>query len=210
MKVIHIVAGGPSFCLPVLKRKSVDEIWFGVDGGIEHLTTAGIKPDYAIGDFDSISLAAKNSLSKSSIKQYPREKDETDLELALIYALKEKPQEIYIYGATGGRLDHGIINLQLLVKGLETLTSIYIIDHKNRITLRNPGDYDIFASQFKYISFLSMYEIVTDLTLQGFKYPLKKAKLKNGSSLCISNELIAERGTYSFSSGILIVVESND
>ncbi|UTW69190.1 hypothetical protein KHA80_19510 [Anaerobacillus sp. HL2] len=52
------------------------------------------------------------------------------------------------------------------MKGLETSTSIYIIDQKNRIILRRPGNYTIFASEFKYISFLSMYEFVTDLTLQ--------------------------------------------
>ncbi|OIJ13211.1 thiamine diphosphokinase [Anaerobacillus alkalilacustris] len=210
MKRIHIVAGGPSMSLPSLYKKSKDEIWIGVDGGVEHLVEFEIEPDYAIGDFDSISVRTKRNVRVSSYKQFPSEKDETDLELALTFAIEKSPEEIIIYGATGGRLDHEMINLQLLKKGIKNSVNIYIVDNKNRITVKKPGSYDIFRSNYKYISFLSMFEYVEDLTLQGFKYPLTKTKLKYGSSLCISNELIVNRGTYSFSFGILIVVESID
>ncbi len=43
------------------------------------------------------------------------EKDETDMELALNWAIDQKPEMIRIFGATGGRLDHMFANIQLLI-----------------------------------------------------------------------------------------------
>ncbi|UTW69189.1 hypothetical protein KHA80_19505 [Anaerobacillus sp. HL2] len=60
------------------------------------MITAGITPDYAIGDFDSISSSGKYSLLKSSVKQFPREKDETDFELADLCFTKEPPGNLYM------------------------------------------------------------------------------------------------------------------
>lgn len=209
MKVINLVAGGPSDCLPILRRKS-NETWIAVDRGLENLLHFKIEPDYCLGDFDSVSSSLKETILTGKYKQYPSEKDETDLELALSYALNENPDIINIYGATGGRLDHEIVNLQLLLKGIESYTSVFLIDKKNKITIKNPGSYSISKSKFNYISFLSFYEKVEGLTLEGFKYPLDNRQLRCGSSLCLSNELISNIGTFSFSSGILIVVESYD
>lgn len=210
MKCIHIVAGGPIENLPTLNKKTNDEIWIAVDRGLEHLLHFQIEPNYVIGDFDSMSLATKNNIDQSLMIQFPKEKDETDLELALIYAMSKRPNEIVIYGATGGRLDHELANLQLLSICLRDKINSYIVDKRNRITLKKPGSYVLESSSYKYVSFLSLYEHVKGLTLKGFKYDLENVLLKNGSSLCISNELISKRGTYSFSSGILIVVESRD
>ncbi|MFP3490646.1 thiamine diphosphokinase, partial [Staphylococcus sp. SIMBA_130] len=47
-------------------------------------------------------------------------------------------------------------------------------------------------------------------TLVGYRYPLIERHISWGSSLCISNELVEENGSYSFSSGILLVVRSSD
>jgi thiamine pyrophosphokinase len=46
--------------------------------------------------------------------------------------------------------------------------------------------------------------------LEGFKYPLKNRHIFFGSTLCISNELIYDFGTYSFTNGILLVIRSCD
>jgi thiamine pyrophosphokinase len=39
---------------------------------------------------------------------------------------------------------------------------------------------------------------------------LKNRHISIGSTLCISNELISDYGTFSFSEGILIVIRSHD
>jgi thiamine pyrophosphokinase len=62
----------------------------------------------------------------------------------------------------------------------------------------------------KYVSFVPLTLNVKGLNLEGFKYPLKDRHITIGSTLCISNELIGDNGTFSFSEGILLVIRSND
>ena len=61
----------------------------------------------------------------------------------------------------------------------------------------------------KYISFVPL-TLKLRSTLDGFKYPLKNRHISIGSTLCISNELISDNGTFSFSEGILLVIRSSD
>ena len=52
------------------------------------------------------------------MKRFKPEKNETDMELALNWAVEQKPELIRIFGATGGRLDHLFANVQLMFKPL--------------------------------------------------------------------------------------------
>jgi thiamine pyrophosphokinase len=214
--VINILAGGPLNYLPDLNMyDSSNSIWVGVDRGVYTLLSMGINPSYAFGDFDSVSQE-ELEMVESEIEQfhkYAPEKDETDLELALNWALEQYPKEIRIFGATGGRLDHFFANVQLLYKAVSRVENcnISIIDHKNNIFLKEPGTYSLTLTENrKYVSFLPFTPLIEGLTLVGFKYTIKNCNISFGTTLCISNELISNFGTYSFSSGILIVVRSQD
>jgi thiamine pyrophosphokinase len=212
---IRIVAGGPDHLIPELKNydTSSADLWVGVDRGTFILLQKGIKPAYAFGDFDSVSAAEKKNILKSDIilNQYQSEKDYTDTELALQWAMDQKPEEILLFGATGGRLDHEMMNIQLLYRTISSDAEVKVIDIKNEISLKQPGKYTIQREeQYSYISFLAFQGEVKGITLNGFKYPLEKASLKIGSSLCISNELVNKSGTYSFDSGIILMVKSHD
>ncbi|MCD8502461.1 MAG: thiamine diphosphokinase [Bacillaceae bacterium] len=117
---INIVAGGPFERIPALFRNNqVDELWMAVDRGLEYLRIFSIKPDFVIGDFDSTKVKPGEIESNSNCFIYPPEKDFTDLDLAITKAIELSPASIQIYGATGGRLDHEMVNLQLLLKILE-------------------------------------------------------------------------------------------
>ena len=48
------------------------------------------------------------------LHQYSRDKNETDLELAIQHALDAKPEQIIIVAALGGRLDQTLANLALI------------------------------------------------------------------------------------------------
>lgn len=212
---ISIVAGGPERLIPYLKPYDhpTDHIWIGVDRGTLFLLRNGIFPQHAFGDFDSVSNDERKNIMNSSIKvnQYQSEKDATDMELALEWALKQNPEQILIFGATGGRLDHELMNIQLLNRSLKVRADVRILDTRNEISLHLPGCYDIEQDhRYSYISFLAQSEEVTGITLDGFKYPLEQANLQVGSSLCVSNELVNKSGTYSFDSGIILMVKSRD
>jgi thiamine pyrophosphokinase len=213
---INILAGGPEEFLPNLHEfYSDNDIWVGVDRGVYTLINRKITPAVAFGDFDSVSkeelLIIEGHVKE--MKKYEPEKNETDMELALNWAVKQEPVLIRIFGATGGRLDHFLANVHLLVKPVleKNHINIVLIDNQNILSLKGPGSYKIeMRADKKYISFVPLTLEVKGLTLRGFKYPLKNRHISIGSTLCISNELISDHGTFSFSEGILLVIRSND
>jgi thiamine pyrophosphokinase len=213
---INILAGGPEELLPNLNDYIGDrEIWVGVDRGVYTLIKKNITPKIAFGDFDSVSEEEYMLIEGfvKDLKRYKPEKNETDMELALNWAIEQKPDQIRIFGASGGRLDHFLANVQLMVTPLMETNScnIFLIDKQNIISLKGPGSYKINKRvDKKYVSFVPLTLHVKGLTLDGFKYPLKNRHISIGSTLCISNELISDNGTFSFSEGILLVIRSND
>lgn len=211
---IIIVAGGPEEKHPDFSCFPVDDsVWVGVDRGVYLLLKKGIKPSYAFGDFDSLDSREREWIFSYELPlfEYDSEKDKTDLELALEWALAEQPEGITLLGATGGRLDHELANIQLLLLGLERSVPIEIRDIQNSISLKAPGTYEaVNEPEYPYHSFLPFNGPVKGLSLSGFKYPLEQQYLPMGSTLCISNELVNKSGTYSFSDGILMFIKSHD
>jgi thiamine pyrophosphokinase len=211
---IIILANGPEIDYPnVLSFQQSDAVWVGVDRGVYYLLRKGITPNYSFGDFDSLTEEETKWLSSHSLHAeiYPSEKDQTDLEIAIDWAVAQNPKEVTVLGATGGRLDHALINIQLLLKGFERNIKMSIVDKQNIVSLVSPGSYTIHKEKlFKYVSFIPFTNSVEGLTLKGFKYLLENECIRWGSSLCISNELVEEKGCYSFLNGILIMVKSRD
>lgn len=212
---IHIVAGGPKNFIPDLNQyKEGNILWIGVDRGVRYLLNEGIVPQVAIGDFDSISEEDFHHFETQLPKmlRFQPEKDETDMELALRYAVQELDGPISIFGATGGRLDHLLANVFLLKKAIEwdKERHIQLIDTQNVAEVRRPGIYTIKEEGYTYISFIPLSPDIRNLNLKGFKYPLIDSHILFGSTLCISNELISDIGTYSFSEGILLVIKAKD
>ena len=93
------------------------EHWIGIDRGTLILLESGITPQFAVGDFDSISDSERNFIQQQiEINPYNSEKDDTDLALGIDQAVKRGYRNIDVYGATGGRLDHFMGALQILEK----------------------------------------------------------------------------------------------
>lgn len=212
---INIVAGGPAEHVPDLAEFNENCTWIGVDRGVLLLISHGIEPAYAFGDFDSVT-DEEWALIRSRVKNieaFRAEKDEPDMELAVNWALEQSAEKIRIFAGTGGRLDHFLGNVQLLLRPIlnRVNATIEIIDKKNIIFAKGPGSYRIEKDeQKKYISFIPYSSAVSGLTLTGFKYPLNDRHIPLTSTLCISNELIGDNGTFSFTKGILLVIRSND
>jgi thiamine pyrophosphokinase len=189
------------------------DIWIGADRGALILMDRQVRLDYAVGDFDSINNAEKKVLEDyaSTVEEYPSEKAETDLEIALIKAIKLKADEIYLFGVTGGRLDHELSNIQLLYSIVTHGIRGMIVNKNNFMELTLPGTYQITQDdRYPYISFIPFSQHVAGLTLKGFYYSLTGQSIYWGSTLCISNKLIKKNGTFSFSEGILLLIKSRD
>jgi thiamine pyrophosphokinase len=211
-----IVTGGKmdlEFAGLYLKNQTFDKV-IAVDGGLAAIKRLALVPDCIVGDFDTVSpeiLEEYVNHPGITWDVHKPEKDETDTELAINTAIKIGCTEVVILGATGGRMDHCIGNIHLLYACVQQGVQGSIIDENNRITiLRGSRSFHAGEVWGNYISFLPLTEEVKGITLTGFKYPLTMKDISIGTSLCISNELVEETGTITFTSGVLICVESHD
>jgi len=77
------------------------------DSGLDAVENAGLKPDWIIGDMDSIGdMARLNVYPAERVMRYPPDKDYTDTELAFSLLRERGCGEIWIAGGGGGRVDH--------------------------------------------------------------------------------------------------------
>src|SRR3972149_8814019 len=112
-----ILANGELYKSDVLRRRIRTEVFdlvLGADGGAHYADTLNVTVDAIIGDLDSLSDLEQNGISNTKLVSYPAEKDETDLESALIYAEEQGADQIIIVGAIGGRMDMTIANMLLI------------------------------------------------------------------------------------------------
>jgi len=215
MKILNLLVGGPIENWPQeLKENTIEGPWIGVDRGSLRLLERGITPIVAIGDYDSMGTQEFQTV-KERVKDIRRaipEKDETDTELAVTVALNEfKTDRLDIYGATGGRLDHFLANLFLVLKDRyrSSAPKIRFIDRANTITFYLPGEYEILKEpDKKYLAFIPLTPI-NHLTLVDEKYRLGHAKVLYPISYA-SNEFVGEKGHFQFDSGVMCVIQSKD
>jgi thiamine pyrophosphokinase len=214
MKKVAIVAGGPAKNIPKLQKYVTEvDVWIGADRGAVTILEAGLTLDIAIGDFDSITEVELEWVESKSLSfvPYATEKDETDLELAVSKAYEFSPSDIYLFGVTGGRMDHQLASIQLLYCIKKRFINGIVVDMNSYMELALPGTHSIEKdATYPYISFLPFSEQVIGISLEGFYYKLNNKNIFWGSSRCISNQLISQKGTFSFREGILIVIKSRD
>src|SRR5699024_12092564 len=102
-----------------------------------------------IDDYEYVKEKKKEFIKKKAIHTdaYKQMKNETDLELALNKAYEVGAKKIYLFGITGGRLDHALINVQLLYEMINKNIRGIIIDWSNKIELKKPGTYSLFKNR---------------------------------------------------------------
>lgn len=218
MKKCLIVTGGTmdlEFAGSFLKNRIFDLV-VAVDGGLEYLKPLGIVPHAVVGDFDTVNqevFLEYHRMEKVAWEVHRPEKDETDTELAIETAIKMGAEDITMLGGTGGRIDHMLANIHLLAGCLERGIAACMVDRQNRICILD-GETTFYRRNLhgKYLSFIPLTEQVLGITLTGFQYPLTRRNITIGreAGLCVSNELVEEKGTITFDSGLLICVESRD
>jgi len=181
------------------------------DGGAAHAKRLGIRPDVLLGDFDSISEADYEYFQESGVRiiRYRAQKDMTDTELALEYALENGCSSVTIIGGLGSRADHSLSNVLLLKKLLDRGVKGTIVNERNEITLIR----DRIALQREEnvkVSLLQLSETVEGVTTKGLMYPLDNARMELGTTWGVSNEFTADTAEVSIRNGLLLVIKSRD
>jgi len=210
-QIITIVSGGCSID-PLFFQKKIKEadknLIICCDGGLRHCLNLGVLPDVIMGDMDSINFAQLENFSKQNVKiiKYPTNKDYTDTELALDYALRLKPKKIFIWCALGGRIDHTLANTFLLLKGQKKGITTCLIDEYCDAFVLDKG-ISFLREKGKTVSLLALTSSVAGITLSGFAYPLVKGTLKMGESLGISNIINKNRASIKIEKGKLLAIK---
>ena len=167
-----------------------------------------------MGDFDSVDLEVITYYKNKTdipIREFNPVKDATDTEIGVRLALELGADVLYLFGATGTRLDHVLANIQMLKIALDAGVKAYLVDECNRISLWNE---EVTLSKEEsfgtYFSIFPFGDSVEKVSITGAKYPLNEYHLTNRESRCVSNEVAEEEVHITFSDGILILMETRD
>ncbi|MBR1907189.1 MAG: thiamine diphosphokinase [Clostridiales bacterium] len=208
----YVITGGP---LTAEASKIIEngEV-IAADGGIDFCVRYGIKPAFAVGDFDSVSSEGLEAIKKAGIpiKTYPVEKDMTDTELALSFIPEEA--DITVVCPLTGRLDHIIANLQICASLHENGRNIILDDGVTQVNfLAGKDSVTVDVSRWgadTSVSLVPMSKRITGVTTGNLYYPLSDAAIEFGKSLSFSNKPVENASNISVSTaeGLLAVITS--
>lgn len=181
-----------------------------VDGGLRHVMALGLQPDLVIGDMDSAdpAMLAHVQSRGAKVQRFPVDKDETDLELALNVAVLSNSDSIYIFGATGDRLDQTLGNIYLLMMPVLRNRDVRLISGRQTAWLAYPGETVIQGQPGDTLSLIPLRTEVKGITTHQLKYPLSGESLPFGAARGISNVLLASAARVSFESGVLLMIHT--
>jgi thiamine pyrophosphokinase len=145
----------------------------------------------------------------SKIVKHPEAKDETDTQLAVEYAINLAPDEVYVFGAFGSRIDHVLGNMSLMVLGAKKGMRVKLVDEWCEAFVIT-GECVIDGVAGQTVSLLPFSDVVTGITLDGFEYPLHNGIMEMGQPYGISNRLVDAKAIISIQTGFLLVVRYLD
>ncbi|NQY56469.1 MAG: thiamine diphosphokinase [Ilumatobacteraceae bacterium] len=207
---IVIITGSAPLAPAAVDTIPDEAIVLAVDGGLDHALAAGVQPSGLIGDLDSVTepslvWAARNA----TIDRHPTDKDQTDTELALAFAVAMTPDRLMLVGG-GDRLDHTIAALGAL--GAPALTSIPTIeawwgDQHVRV-IHGPGAASLELVPGSTLSLLALHGTCRAVSISGVRWPLDEVELAPVVGHGVSNE-VGDDGVIDvqLSAGVLTVFD---
>ena len=210
MKRAIIIANGrmekPPDVASIIQKS---DLMIAADGGIHNCQALGLQPNVIIGDLDSMSqeeLTACQSAG-ASVTRYPTHKDETDLELALQFALRDGVSDVTILGALGARWDMSFANVLLAAHPAFAGLNIRILDGPQELVLLRAGARLQFQNRIgDLISLIPLRGDAHGIITNGLEYPLSKETLTFGSPRGVSNVIRQERAEAFLAEGLLLCI----
>jgi thiamine pyrophosphokinase len=215
MRALIVAAGAPP------ERAALDGAWPGwaegaglviaVDGGADTADRLGLRPDLAVGDFDSIAPGGLERLRAAGIpvEVAPEAKDESDTELAIRAAVARGAGALTIVGGLGGRPDHLIANVALLALDALGERPVELLDARSRVSLlRGPGRRELRGRVGDLVSLLPLGPGVDGVSTAGLAWPLADEALPVGPARGLSNIRVDTVASVAIRSGLLVVVET--
>lgn len=173
------------------------------DRGFDSLMAYGVKPDLAVGDFDSLG----HQPNHPNVIRLPVEKDDTDMVYALRKGLELGYRRFILLGGVGGRLEHTLGNLQLLDWLSGQGAQGFLVGEKTAATCVRDGKAITFPpSMSGYLSVLCSSGKAEGVDLIGLKYPLTRHTLTSDFPLGVSNQFLGREASVSAERGSLLLI----
>ena len=155
------------------------------DSGLKHLAALQVKPSLIVGDFDS----HENPHLDIETIVLPCEKDETDTVYAMKEAISRGFDNFLLIGVVGGRLDHTLGNISML---------LYLDSHGCKGTIIDDySEMEIVSSEpvyienkYQFFSLLNITGCAKGISIQNAKYPLDDGEITCEYQYGVSNEVI--------------------
>ena len=153
--------------------------------GLKHLSALQVKPSLIVGDFDS----HENPHLDTETIVLPCEKDDTDTVYAMKEAIKRGFDTFLLIGVVGGRLDHTLGNISML---------LYLDSHGCKGTIIDDySEMEIISSapayiedKYEFFSLLNITGCAKGITIQNAKYPLNDGEITCEYQYGVSNEVL--------------------
>lgn len=198
MSICHIVGAGEMGGARIDFRKG--DYLIAADGGYTEVIAQGLKPDLAVGDFDSLGSVPENE----NVVQHPVMKDDTDMMLAVKLGFEKGFTRFFIYGALGGRLDHTLANIQTLMYIANNGGQGWIIGdccltaiHNGKAVFRDIAQ--------GVVSVFCLDRPARGVSIEGLLYTLEDHTMQSDIALGVSNEFIGKPACVSVKDGTLVL-----
>ncbi|MDR3201153.1 MAG: thiamine diphosphokinase [Spirochaetales bacterium] len=186
--------------------KYLDEADLSVaaDSGLLLARSFGIRPDYIVGDMDSLpDTRILGEYEPSRVFTYPREKDFTDTELGIRLAREKGCDRVIILGGGGGRMDHFLALYSLFHR--ENPPALWLTDRDEILYINSRCVLEGRAGQE-----ISLFPVGSDpvrMKSSGLKWPLDELLWRVGD-IGISNIVADTRAVIEVVSGALLLMRS--
>jgi len=176
------------------------------DGGANKALAAGIVPDAVIGDLDSVSPRTRRFLKDVPFIHVKRQ-DNTDLEKALDWLVKQNFTDCMIVGATGGRLDFTLGNILAALPYVTQINIEFLGPTWRLIPLVHT--YRFYARKGARCSLIPLTPCQS-VTLTGVKYRVTNENWDaRHIGRTLSNQITAAKSEIRFSEGTMLLYIEN-
>jgi thiamine pyrophosphokinase len=143
------------------------------DSGLLAAEAAGLRPDWVLGDMDSLGAAGLERLEAyppERVLRYEAAKDYTDTELALRLLYDKGCDETWLVGGGGGRLDHLLAIRSLFER--QRCPTRWLTAAEDVRFLEAPGELTVSGAAASLVSVFPLGQGPWDVESEGLRWPL--------------------------------------
>ncbi len=204
-----VIVGGASIRRyeELLPYPEKDAFYIYCDSGLRHAERLGHAPDLIVGDFDS----GENPHSGTETIVLPVEKDDTDTMFAVKEGIRRGFDDFLMFGVTGDRLDHTLVNVGALLLLDRSGIRGRIVDDYSEMEIVSPDGPSsgtaLIDDSCRYFSLLCVAGMARDITVEDAKYTMTGGFVMPEYQYCTGNEVLpGKTARVSVRDGVLLLI----